>query len=290
MTLQYINLDQLKVSSVNVRKYGAKDVSDLVASIEKIGLLQPLLVRPNCQGFEIVAGQRRFHALQALSGEQEKPAPVPCMVMDEGDDSAAIEASLSENIARLPMDEIDQYKAFAALIKKGQTPEDIAAQFGVTERLVKQRLAIANLLPPILTLYRKEDIGAETVRLLTMASRKQQKDWLALWRNEDEYAPQGYRLKDWLFGGVQIATDAALFDLAEYGGSVISDLFGDTVYFDNQEEFWLLQNNAIANARQDYLADGWQEVIVLEVGEQFCSGLCGHGQEGGRQGVHCARA
>lgn len=268
MQLQHIKLEDLKTASVNVRKVGGKDTADLEPSIRSLGLLQPLLVRPNCKGFEIIAGQRRFHALSKIA-EDTKVEPVPCLVMEKGDDAKAVEASLAENIARLPMDEVDQYKAFAELVKKGQGVEDIAAQFGITERLVKQRLAIANLLPPILTLYRKQDIGPDTVRILTLATKKQQKAWLELYRSEEDYAPEGYRLKQWLFGGAHIPTSNALFDVATYKGNVVSDLFGDEAYFDNADTFWEAQNVAIADAKERYLADGWADVIVLDVGEYF---------------------
>lgn len=267
MELQHINLDQLKTTTVNVRKKGAKDTNDLVPSIRSLGIIQPLLVRPNCEGFEIIAGQRRYHALLKLADEGVTES-VPCMVMKDGDDAKAIEASLAENIARLPMDEIDQYKAFAALVSKGKEVSEIASQFGVTERLVKQRMAIANIIGPILTAYRKEEIGAETLRVLTMASKKQQRDWWALYKSDD-YAPEGYRLKQWLFGGNSIATENALFDLADYKGSIISDLFGDDQYFADSDKFWMLQNQAIANAKDTYLNNGWSDVSVLDVGEYF---------------------
>lgn len=270
MQLQHIALDQLKPAKINVRKRGGKDVADLIPSIRSLGVIQPLLVRPNCEGFEIIAGQRRYHALCALA-EEGAADPAPCIVMNEGDDAKAIEASLAENIARLPMDEIDQYKAFSALVKQGQNVQDIASQFGVTERLVTQRLAIANLIPPILSAYRKDEIDPQTVRILTMATKAQQKKWIALFKSDEEYAPEGYRLKCWLFGGAEISTEAALFDLADYTGNIISDLFGDERYFDDIEAFWALQNTAIADAQATYLADGWSEVIVLDIGEYFPS-------------------
>ena len=121
MKLQHIDLNDLKATRLNVRKTGAKDIADILPSIRSQGLLQPLLVRPNCEGYEIIAGQRRFHALRKLADEagDNRSAPVPCLVMDAGDDAKAVEASLAENLARLPMDEIDQYKAFAALAAKG---------------------------------------------------------------------------------------------------------------------------------------------------------------------------
>ncbi len=274
MELQHINLTDLKPASINVRKKGGKDVGDLIPSIRNLGVLQPLLVRPNYStedgGFEVVAGQRRYHALAALVDEGVAD-PVPCIVMKDGDDAKAIEASLTENIARLPMDEIDQYKAFAALVKTDASVEDIASQFGVTERLVTQRLAIANLIEPILTAYRKDEIDPQTVRILTMATKSQQKKWMKLFKSEDELAPQGYRLKCWLFGGAEISTDAAIFDLEDYKGGIVSDLFGEERYFDDAEQFWGAQNIAIAEAKEEYLADGWPEVIVLDVGEYFPS-------------------
>jgi len=259
---------------MNVRKFGAKSVDDLLPSIQAHGVIQPLLVRPQDEGFEVVAGQRRFHALQEIvsQGEQSDALEsVPCLIMESGDDAKAIEASLAENIARLPMDEIDQYKAFATLIKQGREVSDIADQFGVTERMVKQRLAIANLISPILTTYRKGEIEPSTVRLLTMATKAQQKAWLALHKSEDDYAPEGYRLKCWLFGGNEIKLDAALFDVAGYDGNIIVDLFGEDSYFDDAEKFWQLQNTAIAAKKDAYLADGWRDVIVRDIGEHFAS-------------------
>lgn len=270
MKLQHITLENLKTTSINVRKKGAKDIADILPSIRSLGLLQPLLVRPNCEGYEIIAGQRRYHALTKLAEEASEACtqidPVPCIIMEEQDNAKAIEASLAENIARLPMDEIDQYKAFAALIKEGKSASDIAAQFGITERLVQQRLAIANLIGPVLTLYRKNNIQADTVRILTMATKRQQKAWLVLYKSEDKYGPTGRALKDWLFGGANIPVSNALFDLDNYKGSIISDLFGDERYFADSEKFWPLQNIAIAEAKERYLTNGWSEVTLLEIG------------------------
>ena len=271
MKLQHIKIENLKTTNINVRKKGGKEIDDLLPSIRSLGLLQPLLVRANCEGYEIVAGQRRYHALVKLAEESENEIePVPCIIMNEGDDAKAIEASLAENIARLPMDEIDQYKAFSALVKQGLSAEDIANQFGITVRLVSQRLAIANLISPILTAYRKEEIGANTIRSLTLASKRQQKDWWALFQSDD-YAPQGHALKEWLFGGAEISVTNALFDEANYQGNIIADLFGEDRYFDDASMFWTLQNTAIAKAKEHYLANGWSEVIIFDIGAYFYS-------------------
>ena len=145
--LQHIPLADLKVSKLNVRKHGARDIDSLAASI---GVIQPLLVRKNCEGFDVVAGQRRYLAARKLGAAAHPNAdPLPCMVLTADDDAAAIEASLAENIERLPMDEMDQYEAFARLRSKGLDEAEIAAHFGVSEQIVRRRLALAKLDPDI---------------------------------------------------------------------------------------------------------------------------------------------
>jgi ParB family transcriptional regulator, chromosome partitioning protein len=270
MKLTHLPLDQLKLSTVNVRSTGGKEVADLLPSIRSLGIIQPLLVRPNCEGFEIIAGQRRYHALVKLADEGIIE-PVPVGIMEDGDDAKAIEASLAENVARLPMDEIDQYEAFAAMKAAGIDVAEIAARFGVTERLVEQRLAIAGIIDPILNAYRREEIEPSTLRALTMATAKKQKAWWKLFKSEDAHAPTGSALRRWLLGGDQIPTSNALFDVTLYKGGIVADLFGEDSYFSDSEAFWPLQNAAIAERREAYLAAGWHSVEVLDVGERFAS-------------------
>ncbi|WP_196814929.1 ParB/RepB/Spo0J family partition protein [Mesorhizobium sp. L2C067A000] len=271
MKLDHIDFERLKPCDLNVRKQGHKDVDDLLPSIRSLGILQPLLVRPHCEGFEIVAGRRRYNALAVLRRNEEFAETVPCMIMEERDDARAIEASLTENIARLPMDEIDQYKAFAALVGKGMSSDDIAAHFGISERAVNQRLAIANIIDPILNAYRREEVDVSTLRSLTMATRKQQNAWWKLFKSEGKYAPIGRNLKAWLLGGAQVRVSNAIFDLAAYRGAIVSDLFGEERFFADASEFWTLQHAAINEAAQRYRDAGWSEAIVLGVGEQFQS-------------------
>lgn len=270
MELRHIPLNELHVAAANVRYKSKKpDLSDILPSIRKRGILQSLLVRPNADGFGIVAGRRRYLAAKTLEQEGLEVPPLPCAIMEEGDDIDAVEASLIENVAHLPMDEMDQFEAFQRLLKEGRSVEDIAHVFGVTELTVKRRLAIANLHPKIRQLYRAEDMDAETLRALTLASKQQQKDWLALWDDEDQHAPRGTYLKKWLLGGENIPTSVALFDLGQYQGEIITDLFGEEKFFASPDGFWALQDAAISAKRDDYLAQGWSRVEVLPRGSRF---------------------
>src|SRR5690606_24526394 len=125
------------------------------------------------------------------------------------------------------------------------------------EKMVGRILALGNLLPPIRKSYRTEEIDAVTVRHLTLASKAQQKAWLALFKDEEAYAPRGSQLKAWLFGGASISVSAAIFDMAEFKGQIVSDLFAEDGYFADADQFWAAQSAAIEDRKAAYLKDGW---------------------------------
>ena len=267
--LRTIPLDQLHISKLNMR-HGKKkpDVSDILPSIRDKGLAQTLLVRAEGDGFGVIAGRRRYFALCQIAAEAGTNPRIPCALMD-GDDATAIEASLIENIARLPATEMEQYKAFGTLAKQGRTPKEIATHFGVSETTVRRILALSALAPKILKLYDADHIDRHTIRALTLASKDQQAEWLRLFEAEDEYAPNGSQCKAWVTGGDTITTDRALFELEAYDGQIIADLFGENSVFADPKSFWAAQSKAIAEHVVAYEAKGWQSIILLERGAFF---------------------
>jgi ParB family chromosome partitioning protein len=274
MRLDFIPLDRLSVSKANMRSAKKPpDVSDLLPTVRKRGVIVPVLVRPNCDpgAFEIVAGARRFRAAQLVAEETGNPEPMPCAILDAGDDAAAIEASLIENLARLDPDEVTRWETFVRLVKEGQKPDEIGVTFGLPDAMVRRILALGNLLPRIRDLYRHEKLDAATVRHLTMASKSQQKAWLALLDAPDAYAPSGHQLKAWLFGGAAIKAENALFDVEASGVATIADLFGGDRYFADPDAFWAAQNAEIEARRADYLEAGWSDVVIVPPSDHFQS-------------------
>ena len=268
--LTHIPLDQLSVSKLNMR-HGRKkpDVSDILPSIREKGIRQTLLVRREGDGFGVIAGRRRYFALLELAKETGTNPFVPCAVMPEADTASAIEASIIENVARLPATEMEQYVAFRKLADEGKQPADIATFFGVTELLVRRVLALAGLAAPIRKLYAEDEIDRETIRALTLAMPAQQAAWLALWNSETERAPMGRACKAWVTGGTAITTDKALFELEHYQGAVTSDLFGEHAVFADAGAFWAAQAEAVSARIEQYLARGWADVVCLERGTYF---------------------
>lgn len=278
MKLDFIPLDKLLIAKTNMRHGKQPDLSDILPTIRARGVLQSLIVRAHGDTdlFEVLAGSRRYRASLIVAEERRtsgdlEPVMLPCAILDAGDDAAAVEASLIENAARLDPDEVTQWEGFVRLIKEGRTPEEIATTFGLPDLAVRRILALGNLLPRIRSLYRKGDIDGASIRHLTLASKSQQRDWLALHDDPDVRTPTGQSLRNWLFGGQSISVKHALFDTASYEGTIVADLFGEGGYFGDLGQFWAAQNAAIAERRDAYLVEGWREVILLEPGETFHS-------------------
>jgi len=277
MRLAFADPRHLTLSPLNMH-YGRPDpdVSDILPSVRQRGVLLTLLVLETVADgavapdrFEVVAGRRRWKAALAALAEGVEIDPIPIGILEPGDDAAAIEASLIENLGRLPPDEVTCWETFTRLVKSGRTAEQIAAVFGMSDVVVRRTLALGNLLPRIRNLYRRQEVDVATVRCLTLASKAQQKAWLALLDDPEQRAPTGSALKAWLFGGQSIPTKHALFSLEDYPGEIRADLFGEDSWFVAADQFWRCQNEAIAARRDALLAEGWCQVEVLEVGDAF---------------------
>ncbi len=268
--LKYIPVEDLRVSKLNMR-HGRKppDIDDIYPSILKTGVHETMLVRREGAKWGVVAGRRRLYALRRKAKETGRPVKGPCAIMKPGDDAAAMEASIIENTGHLPTTEMQQYEAFGRLARQGRAIDDIAAYFGVTELKVRRILALADLIPEIRKLYSQDDIDVATIRALTMASEAQQREWLRLYQSAEDHAPLGKRLKDWLSGGAAIGTDKALFDMSDYPGRVLEDLFGENGQFEDADLFWEHQSAAVAARVEAYQERGWKDVVILERGSHF---------------------
>ncbi len=274
MNYEHIPLARLSISKTNMR-YGKKapDVSRILPSVRKRGVIIPVIVRPNCEPdhFEIMAGRRRYFAALAVESEGQEGVTLPCAILADGDDADAFELSMIENCLRENPDEVTQWEGFTRLVKVGRTPEDIALTFGLTELTIKRILALGNLLPRIREAYRAEEIDVPTVRHLTMATKAQQKTWLALYDDPQASIPKGHQLKAWLFGGASISTGVALFDLESYEGRIVTDLFEKDGYFGDVDHFFAAQMAVIETRKAAYIADGWSDVVILDPTEHFRS-------------------
>ena len=159
----------LRPTGRNVRKTPRMSIPELAASIQRVGLLQNLIVIPATDGehYEVVAGGRRLAALKLLAKKHRiaKDWNVPCLRVADG---TARTASLTENVQREAMHPADQFEAFAALVAEGRPIEDIAADFSVTPLVVQRRLKLANVSPRLMDDYRADAVTLDQLMALAI--------------------------------------------------------------------------------------------------------------------------
>jgi ParB family transcriptional regulator, chromosome partitioning protein len=136
---QMIAVDQIRPSSQQVRsRFDAEPLGELAESIRLHGVLQPLLVRKLADGYELIAGERRWRAAR-LAGLRAVPAVVRG---DAGKDEQLV-LGLIENLQRTDLDPIEESRGLRRLIEEfGLTHEEVAQRLGKHRVSVTQSLRL----------------------------------------------------------------------------------------------------------------------------------------------------
>ncbi len=265
-----VPLNKLDRDPKNVRKtYGRRGIEEMAASIRADGyrlLHDPIVRKGDKRGhYFVTAGGRRREALILLAelGEIAKDFPVQCK-QREGDNPVVI--SLTENVIREGMDPVDQYHAFAAM-KADKVPiAEIAARFCVSEKTVKQRMALGRVNPELLDLYRDEKISYAQLAAFTVSDDHalQMEVWesLPVW-NRDEHS-----IRDALTQEIASANDRRvriIGGLKAYeaaGGEVRRELFdsANEGYALNMPLLERLLAEKLESVAEQVRAEGWKWV------------------------------
>jgi ParB family chromosome partitioning protein len=129
-----IPLERIRAGSLQPRRtFSPEALDELVASIREKGILQPVLVRPTPDGYELVAGERRFRAAES-AGLSTIPAVVRRLT-----DREALEAALVENVQRTDLNAIELAEGYQRLAH-----DFSLSQEQVAERVGKDRATVAN--------------------------------------------------------------------------------------------------------------------------------------------------
>ncbi|HWK72008.1 MAG TPA: ParB N-terminal domain-containing protein [Burkholderiaceae bacterium] len=268
--LRFIPLSRLRLSKRDVRKTAAP-VDALAESIDRVGLLQNLIVVPHPDGesFDVVAGGRRWAALRLLAKKKRiaRDQTIPCLVVPE--DSATV-VSLTENVQRQDMHPADQFEAFLALVNEGRPIEDIAADFGVTPLVVQRRLKLARISPRLMAEYRQSGITLEQLMVLTLTDDHKTQE--AAYFEAPNYEREPYALRRRLTHG---DVDAARSPLARFvgvdaytaaGGGIRRDLFaqdGEGVTLTDADLLVRLAADKLETLAAEVRAEGWKWVEAV---------------------------
>ncbi len=232
----FIPLNKLKKHPKNARKtpHSEASIEAKAASIAKKGILQNLVVEPETDaggeptGFYLVSigeGRRQAQMLRVKRKEIKKTEPIRC-VIDTANDAAEI--SLDENVTREDLHPADQFERFRELSEdRGWGAEEIAARFGVTAHVVKQRMRLGAVSPKLLQVYRDGDLTLDQLMAFAITDdhARQEHVYDNLSYNRD---PSIIR-RDLTKMNVAATDRCAVFVGAqaytEAGGTIIRDLF-----------------------------------------------------------------
>ncbi|CAH3908693.1 ParB family transcriptional regulator, chromosome partitioning protein [Cupriavidus metallidurans] len=255
----------LRPTGRNVRKTPRMSIPELAASIQRVGLLQNLIVIAAADGehYEVVAGGRRLAALKLLAKKHRisKEWEVPCLLVADG---TARTASLTENVQREAMHPADQFEAFAALVAEGRPIEDIAADFSVTPLVVQRRLKLANVSPRLMADYRADAVNLDQLMALAITDDHAAQE--TAFYDAPTWQRQPSALRDRL---TEREIDAYRHPLVRFvgldtyeaaGGGVRRDLFaeGDAgVYLTDAALLERLAQDRLAGIAAEVKAEGW---------------------------------
>ncbi len=141
MVPQMIAVDQIRPSHQQVRtRFDAEPLGELADSIRQHGVLQPLLVRRLVDGYELIAGERRWRAAR-LAGL----VAVPAVVRTDAGNDAQLVLGLIENLQRSDLDPIEEAGGLKRLTEEfGLTHEEVAQRIGKHRVSVTQSLRLLN--------------------------------------------------------------------------------------------------------------------------------------------------
>lgn len=231
-----IPLGKLKKSPNNARKTPHSDaaIEALAASIAAKGILQNLVVEPEVDGegaatgffcVTIGEGRRLAQLLRVQRKEIKKSEPIRCVVDTTNDPH---EISLDENVTRENMHPADQFEAFRKLAEeRGLGAEEIAARFGVTAHVVRQRLRLGAVSPKLVQLYREGDLTLEQLMAFAIVDDHARQE--AVYERLP-FDPDASTIRRLLTETHVAATDrrarfVGLEAYTEAGGTILRDLF-----------------------------------------------------------------
>lgn len=124
------------------QNFDDNSMSDMVRSIEELGVLQPITVRSkNENKFELIAGERRFRAAQKVGLKK-----IPAYVLNVQDDEDLLEMALVENIQREDLNPLEEAEAYLVLLEKyNLTHKDVARRVGKSREVITNRTRLLKL-------------------------------------------------------------------------------------------------------------------------------------------------
>lgn len=166
-----LNIEEIKPNSFQPRKnFDPEKLAELAASIKEHGVIQPVIVRPDTEGYELVVGERRLRACKQM-GINTIPAVIKTLTDEE-----MTEIALIENIQRHDLNPVEEARAYKRLmVEFGLTQDEVAKKVGKSRPFIANFLRLLQLPEEILDFLDKGILSVGHVRpLLTIDNKSLQ--------------------------------------------------------------------------------------------------------------------
>ena len=210
---QFLAIDTIHESATNPRRtFDEAKLYELAESIKHNGLIQPLTVRPNNQGFEIVAGARRYRAAHLA-----ELFSVPARIVDI-DDAKALEWQLVENSQREDVHPYEEAQGFQRLLDMpGYDVGALVEKSGKSASHIYARLSLLQLIPAIAEAFTQELITASHANLLARLPQDAQATayeqcWRKDWQDKEPHLLPAKHLSAWIQANLYLSLADAPFD------------------------------------------------------------------------------
>jgi ParB family chromosome partitioning protein len=210
---QYIAIDQIHESATNPRRtFDESKLQELAESIRTNGLIQPITVRPNSEGFEIVAGARRFRAAQLA-----EVFSLPARIVDI-DDAQALVWTLLENAQRVDVHPYEEAQGFQRLLDMpGYDVAALVEKTGKSASHIYARLALLQLVPAVAEAFVQERITASHANLLARLPQDVQAQafeqcWRKDWQDKEPHLLPAKHVAAWIQANLYLSLADAPFD------------------------------------------------------------------------------
>ena len=163
--------------------FNQDELASLTESIRRDGVLMPILIRPQGDGYELIAGERRWRASQVA-----KLKDIPAVIRDV-DDLQALELAIVENEQRDDLTAVESARAYRRLMDEfNYTQQQVAESIGVSRVQVSNLIRLLQLSDPIQVMLEERKlnmgharplVGLETSVAITLAKQCIEKGWSA---------------------------------------------------------------------------------------------------------------
>lgn len=213
---QTLPISLIHESTTNPRRtFDPAKLVELAESLRTVGVIQPITVRPNSEGYEIIAGARRFRAARIAELDE-----LPARILDLTD-AQTLEVQIIENSQRQDVHPYEEAAGYQRLLDlPGYDVATLADKCGKSQSHIYARLTLLQLVPEVAEAFQREKITASHANLIARLTTDQQAEafkqcWRKDWQDKEAHLLPAKHLSAWIQNSLYLPLAEATFSIED---------------------------------------------------------------------------